>query len=131
MATYIEMMFTREDALAIQWQIARGGMQRLIDFLPLPNGENFIILASHDNWDGYSVLVPSSHHRSHDLMFSSVDARATGRPHRLTIYNNPKDGDALLAQELGGYQISNDELRLFPESYRTLTTTEVLARGSG
>jgi hypothetical protein len=127
MATYIEFLFTREDALALQWLFAKRGLRTMIDFMPLPNGNNFVVCAHYDRWDERSVLVPASHQKKESLMFSAHDPKATGRPARLTTYNNPKDGDALIGQELGGYPISAKDLARFGRSYRTFKRSQVFA----
>ena len=43
-----------------------------------------------------------------NLLFSANDPLNTGRPIRMFFGPMPKDGDALVLQELGGYAIAND-----------------------
>jgi hypothetical protein len=130
MTTFVEMGFTREDCLAIQWQLAGSGLRRLTGFLPLPNGENFVVLAGYGRTRTDNLLVPASHHQSKHLMFSRVDPQCIGRPSRLSLYNLTKEKQMLLVQELGGYPILDKDLAHFPEAYRTFSRKEVLAHGS-
>jgi hypothetical protein len=122
------MFFTREDALAVQWHFAMRGQRSLIDFMPLPNGEHFVVCAHYDRWENRNILMPASHHEKRDLMFSAHDPNGTGRPIRLFLSNNPKDGDYLKGQELGGYTISKEQLAAFGHPFRTFSRREVLAR---
>jgi hypothetical protein len=43
------------------------------------------------------------------------------------LFNTPKNGDALMGRELGGYPISKEQLLAFGEPFGTLSRSEVLA----
>jgi hypothetical protein len=131
-ATYLEFAFTREDEAAMQWQIiVKKGNRKIIDCLPLPNGNNFVVLAHYDQWDDRNVLVPASHHENRNLMFSSYDPNGTGWPMRVSIFTMSKDNEVLMIRELGGYPISNKELSQFPRPFDKITRNQVWARKGG
>ena len=106
MASVIEMFFTselRETLIAIS---PKGGRE-LISYTRLPNNDAFAVSIRHATWDGEDFGMPASHHETRDFIFSRSDPDNTGRPIRLTVNDNPKDGDCMFAWEFGGYPAPN------------------------
>lgn len=128
-ATIVDMIFTNDDFNFVARELEKSGVRKLVHFEPLPGGENFVVCANNEQWENWSVLMPASHGAKSAIMFSDYDPAGTGRPIRLSQYKNPKDGDALLMQELGGFKIAEDALRAFGRPYRTLIRDQVIAHG--
>jgi hypothetical protein len=102
MATVLEMFFTLESESDLRAASAKGN-RRLICYALLPNGEAFAVTTRHATWVNEDFGMPASHHQKSDWIFSSQDAQKTSRPIRLTRWIPPKDGEALIASEFGGY----------------------------
>jgi hypothetical protein len=121
-ATIIEMFFTNETNASVVRDFASFGERVLVRYDELPNGQSFAIATRSSRCENRELRVPASHHEQRDLLFSSEDPEDTGRPIRITMYEHPNDGDALIACELGGYYVN-------PE-YRAGEALATLARGS-
>jgi hypothetical protein len=102
MATVLEMFFTLESRETLITLSPKGGRE-LASYAKLPSREAFAVAVRHATWDGEDFGMPASHHETRDFIFSRSDPENTGRPIRLTMNNNPKDGDSMLAWEFGGY----------------------------
>ncbi|HNC31795.1 MAG TPA: hypothetical protein PKL78_09025 [Anaerolineales bacterium] len=103
-STYIELCFSmgnKEEVLSA----FQNNSHFLLNYIPLPNGEAFFISYYYDDWDDKDVLVPVTKNSIfQDLIFSTSDPYDTGRPIRIQFGPAPKDGDALMLIEIGGYQ---------------------------
>lgn len=130
MATIIEMFFTNETADTVREKFAEMEEKELIASHCLQNGEMFTIASYAIDWKSRDIAVPSSHHEKADLVFSQHDPANTGNPIRLTIYNNPQDGDAIMIQEFGGYRADNDLKMKLPQM-DTLVRNVVYASSRG
>jgi hypothetical protein len=56
-----------------------------------------------------------------DLLILPVDPEDTGRPVRLTLFSNPKDGDFINVWEMGGYwhdPLTDAQWQAMSEPYR-------------
>lgn len=107
-ATYLEMAYTFESE-AFVMSAFQGNQRRLHSCTKLINGESFFISSYHSDWENKDVNSPSRAGSVFpNLLFSANDPLNTGRPVRLLFGPEPKDRDALVLQELGGYPIAND-----------------------
>jgi hypothetical protein len=105
MTAVIELVFTRDDATTLASACQPAG-RTVVSYSQLSNGEAYAILGRVDSWPGKDIRVPASHHEGRDLIISTSDPGSTSRPVRLTMYSNPKNGDALEANERGGYWLA-------------------------
>lgn len=103
-ATYIELMYTSEsESTVVAAFIANGRV--LASYTPLPEGDACFLSYYHSDWENRDLRVPAGKGSVFpDLLFSASDSRDTGRPIRIRFGPPPKDGDALVLQELGGYR---------------------------
>ncbi len=102
MTTVIELMFTRDDEASFR-KVAQVGARKVIEYIDLENGEAFAIASNISELQEQDFVMPASHSHNQDLVISASDPLKTGRPVRVTTYKYPKDGDALMAWEFGGY----------------------------
>jgi hypothetical protein len=108
-ATYLELVYTYEPHSAVIAAFQNNG-RRLVSYTTLPAGDALIFDYYHADWENRDLRVPTSHGSVFpDLLFSANDPRETGKPVRLRFGPPPKDGDALVLQELGGYRENDDE----------------------
>lgn len=108
-ATYLELGYTWESESAVIAAF-RNNDRKIISYTKLSDGDAFILHYYHADWENRDLRIPSSHGSAFPhLLFSASDPRDTGRPIRLRFGPPPKDGDALVLQELGGYQEKDDE----------------------
>ncbi len=126
MAMIVEMFFTNETTETVRRKLARCNEMNLIASHSLENGELFTIASYTIDWKNRDIIVPSSHHEKADLVFSQHDPANTGRPLRLTMYNNPQDCDAIMIQELGGYR-ADDRLKMRLPEMDTFTRDIIYA----
>ncbi len=101
-ATYIELGFTAESETTVRESFSATGLRGVICYLPLPNEEALLIDYYHSDWKNDDLQVPGDG-KAVDLLFSAHDQFDTGRPIRIRFGPMPKDGDAVLIQELGGF----------------------------
>ena len=107
-ATYLELAYTFESE-AFVVSAFQGNQRRLHSYIVLPSGEAFFISSYHSDWENKDLNSPAGAGSVFpNLLFSANDPLNTGRPVRLLFGPMPKDGDALVLQELGGYPIAND-----------------------
>jgi hypothetical protein len=99
----VEMFFTNENEETVSNAFSKIGARTLVSYTTLPMGESFVVSTYVCDWQNRDVHVPSSHGDARHLVFAATDPDRTGRPIRLTVFRPPRDGDALVGQELGGY----------------------------
>ena len=104
-ATLLDLIFTNETKETVIDAFAREGERNLVDFATLPNGENIAIISCHIQWENRDLKIPSDG-KVNDLLFSAFDPGCTGRPIRIVLHPTPKDGDAIMIQELGGHVVT-------------------------
>jgi hypothetical protein len=76
---------------------------KLLAYSQLPNGEVLSISSWHSDQAEKVFRVLAAPHDARDLLILPIDPDNTGRPVRLTLFSNPKDGDFISVWELGGY----------------------------
>mgnify|MGYP001351663978 CR=1 FL=1 len=107
-ATYLELGYTFESE-AFVVSAFQGNHRRLHSYTKLPSGEAFFVSSYYSDWENKDInSPPGAGSVFPKLLFSANDPSNTGRPVRLLFGPMPKDGDALILQELGGYPITND-----------------------
>ena len=104
-ATLLDLIFMNETKETILNTFAKAGERNLVDLAALPNGEIFAIISSHIQWENRDLKIPGEG-KVNDLLFSADDPDRTGRPIRIVFHPSPKDGDAIMIQELGGYVVT-------------------------
>jgi hypothetical protein len=103
-AAYIELAYTRVSKEQVLFAFSTNG-RVLHSYVELPFGESFFMASYHTTWENCdltSLAGPGSVFP--DLLFSTDDPRNTGRRIRMVYGPRPKDGDAILLTELGGYE---------------------------
>jgi len=107
-STYLELGYTLESEEFVGAAF-RESQRRLHSYTLLPSGEAFFITSYHSDWENKDLNSPSGEGSVFpDLLFSANDPLDTGRPIRIFFGPTPKDGDALVLQELGGYPVADD-----------------------
>ena len=102
-ATIVELMFTKESKSAVLLGFQNNN-RRLLSYTLLPKGEAFVLSYNQGEWINEDLRVPTGKGSVFpDLLFSTNDPRDTGRPVRITFGPSPKNGDALMLREIGGY----------------------------
>jgi hypothetical protein len=105
-ATYLEVGYTYESE---QFVLAAFGsnLRRLHSYTNLPGGEAVFVSSYHSDWVNTDLhSPPGTGSVFPKLLCSANDPANTGRPVRLLFGPIPKDGDALVLQELGGYAVA-------------------------
>jgi hypothetical protein len=103
MTTVLEMYFTREKEAVIRGLVEPVG-QAVQVYTQLPNGEAFVVSSRSAAFKGENFRMPASHIHKNDFVVFDQDPNNTGRPVRVTLYANPKDGDRLIVWEYGAYE---------------------------
>lgn len=102
-ATYLELVYTYESETAVR-NAFNDGDRKLLTYTPLPSGEAFLCCYYHGDWENNDLSSPKGERSIFpDLLFSANDPNNTGRPVRIRFGPQPKDGDSLVLQELGGF----------------------------
>ena len=105
-ATYIELAFTSESKKGILTAFQKND-RHLVCYVEMSNKEYFILNYYHADWKNRDLRSPASENSIFpDLLFSADDPNERGRPIRIRFGPQPRDGDALILQELGGYKIN-------------------------
>jgi hypothetical protein len=106
-ATFLEVSFTRQTERSVRRALKIGGAVRsLLCYYPLPRREALIITYYYGDTNNKDIYSPSSTSSIFpSLRFSANDPAKTGRPFRMCVFSRPKDGDALLIKEIGGYKV--------------------------
>lgn len=108
-ATYLELGYTHESE-AFVVSAFQGNGRRLHFYTKIPSGEAIFASSYHSDWENKDISSPAREGSVFPkLLFSANDPLNTGRPVRLLFGPTPKDGDALVLQELGGYPVENDD----------------------
>jgi hypothetical protein len=107
-ATYLELGYTFESE-AFVVSAFHENQRRLHFYTKLPSGEAIFACSYHSDWENKDINSPVGEGSVFpQLLFSANDPLNTGRPIRMIFGPMPKDGDALVLQELGGYSVEND-----------------------
>lgn len=104
-ATFIELSYTAETEEFVVNAYKTQNERRLISYTQLPTNEAFVASYYHGEWENKDVRSQAKGASGfHNIFFSADDPRDTGRPVRIRFGPKPKHGDALVLQELGGYE---------------------------
>lgn len=104
-ATYVELSYTQESEDFVRTTFHERQERKLLSYVVLPTNESFFICYYHSDWENKEIKMPGNG-KVADLIFSHHDPQNTGRPIRIRFGPAPKDDDALVLQELGGYALS-------------------------
>lgn len=103
-ATYLELCYTLETETSILAAFQNND-RKLLSYTMLPNSEVFFMNYYYADWENKDLRSPAAKGSVFpDLIFSANDPRDTGRPIRIRLASHPKDGDALVLRELGGFE---------------------------
>jgi hypothetical protein len=103
-ATYIEVGYTRESQAFVLGAFNEN-LRQLHSYTQLPGGEAAFVCSYHSDWENSDLNSPAAPGSViPDLLCSANDPKGTGRPYRLLFGPTPKNGDALVLQELGCYR---------------------------
>jgi hypothetical protein len=105
-ATYVEFAFAAEPEQGIRGVLDIVQDRTLVRCVSLPNGETLVIFCYHADWENKDLRVPGNGAVA-DVLFSSDDPLAAGRPRRHRFGPPPKDGEAVLLLEVGGVAVTN------------------------
>jgi hypothetical protein len=123
MATVLEMFFTHEPEDVLR-SLMKPFDRSIHVCTRLPNGETFMVASRIAAFNGENFRIPTSHHHSKDFIISDNDPNNTGRPIRVTIFTNPKDGDRMTVWEYGAYKAEPHSVEGL-ETYATFTRKQV------
>ena len=114
-AAILEVMYTADSKADLIKAVAPVE-RHVIEYVPLPSGENLAAVSCCAEWDRPELFSPGGDSGSifPDLLFSADDPDDTGRPVRLLWGPTPKDGDALELEELGGYRTTHQGMKYRP-----------------
>lgn len=105
-STVIDLSFTKDSEATLREALASEPANlehKLLSYRRLPNGEAFCITSWHSDKAHKVFRALAAPHDVRDLLILPLDPDNTGRPVRLTLFSNPKDGDLMSVWELGGY----------------------------
>ena len=104
-ATYIELAYTAESEETIGKALSPEQSRKLLKFIELSNEEALLMMYYHGDWENKDLSSPTSKESIFpDVLFSENDPEDTGRPVRIVFGPDPRDGGALVLQELGGFR---------------------------
>ncbi|MCB1936954.1 MAG: hypothetical protein KDF59_13545 [Nitrosomonas sp.] len=105
-ATFVELAYTLDSETEVKSKISYRGERKLISYSKLPDETALLVMRSYDEWENKDIKSPTTEESVFpNLVFSAKDEKNTGRPVRIIFGPTPKDGDALILQELGGYKV--------------------------
>jgi hypothetical protein len=95
-STVFDIIFSRESEAAISEAIAADAPEvahTMVAYNRLPNGEAFCVTCWYADKGVETLRMPADAGHKDDLIVFPKDINQTGRPVRLTLFSNPKDGD--------------------------------------
>jgi hypothetical protein len=128
MTSFLELFFTREKIEVVETFCASAG-RTLIGYTELPSGEIFVMSGHVEQWPGQEMVIPASHGSAQDIVVSPSDPDGTGRPVRLTMFNDAKPTSPFTIVEYGAYQVAAGVG--WREGMGTLTRNAVIERSAG
>jgi hypothetical protein len=106
-STMIDLLFTGDSERRAREEIKHDPPERghqLLAYTQLSNGEAFCLTSWFAPQASLTTLkIPASYHAENDLIVSTLDPDGTGRPIRLSVFSNPKDGDMMHVFDLGAF----------------------------
>lgn len=104
-ATYIEIVYTSKVEKEVIKLLRANGDRNLISYTRLIKNESLLVMYYYSDWENKDLISPAAEGSIFsDLVFSAKDKNNSGRPVRICLGPAPKDGEALVLQELGGYR---------------------------
>jgi hypothetical protein len=105
-STVVELVFARESLAAVVAALATDAphfAHKLVAYKQLPNGEAFYITSWYAEQADKVLRMPADAGHKDDLIVFPHDINQSGRPVRLSLFSNPKDGDFIQVWELGAF----------------------------
>lgn len=102
----IDLSFTNDSEFTLREALASEPAElqhKLLAYRQLPNGQAFFVSSWHSDEAAKVFRVLAAPHDPRDLLILPIDPENTGRPVRLTLFSNPKDGDLINVWEMGGF----------------------------
>ena len=122
-STCVDLMFSNEPEEELRKLLSGEpeNLQHNLHFYNrLPNGEVLVLNSFHSSHSQRVMRVAAAPHDPRDLIVLPEDPENTGRPVRLSLFSNPKDGDFITVWEMGGYwhsPLSQEEWNAMSEPY--------------
>jgi hypothetical protein len=104
-ATYVEICMTSESKDDILKVMGADSSYNLVTYTIIDDDKALYISYHYDLWENEDFTMPGNG-EVNDLVFPAFDKEGTGRPIRMISGSEPKDGDALILKEIGGYAVS-------------------------
>jgi hypothetical protein len=102
-STVVEVIFSRDSESTVIEALATHLAHKLIAYRRLPNGEAFCITSWYSDQADKVLRMPADADHKDDLVVFPNDITQSGRPVRLSLFSNPKDGDFMQVWELGAF----------------------------
>lgn len=124
-STVIDVFFTKDSETTLHEALRSEPTSlehELLAYRQLPNGEAFALSTWHSERADKVFRVLAAPHDPRDLLILPLDPDDTGRPVRLTLFSNPKDGDLMNVWEMGGYwhsPLTEAEWQAMSEPYKS------------
>lgn len=107
-ATYVELGYTSESEKVIREILRSSENRKLIHYTRINDKEALLTMYYHSDWKNEDLYSPTSSGSIFpNILFSANDPENTGRPIRITLHVKPRDGEELILQELGGYEVDS------------------------
>jgi hypothetical protein len=135
-STVIDLSFTNDSEAILREALKSEPANlehKLLAYSQLQDGEAFSISTWHSDKADKVFRVLAAPHDPRDLLIFPIDPDNTGRPVRLTLFSNPKDGDLMDVWELGGYwhaPLTDAEWKMMCRPYKP-TDMEEAANAEG
>jgi len=123
-STVIDIAFTRDTEASVIAALAGDALHvahRMIAYRRLSNSEAFCITSWHADQGDKVLRMPASAKHKDDLVVFPEDLTQSGRPVRLSLFSNPKDGDFMRVWEMGAFwhpPLSDTEWESISHPYR-------------
>lgn len=123
-STVIDLSFTNDSEAIVREALKPEPANlehKLLAHSQLQNGEAFSISTWHSDKADKVFRVLAAPHDPRDLLIFPLDPENTGRPVRLTLFSNPKDGDLMTVWEWGGFwhaPLTDNEWEMMCKPYK-------------
>jgi hypothetical protein len=119
MSIILECFFTNDAEEVVRSFAAPGRSLQM--YVRLPKGDAFCATTFQSDFAGQDFSIPKSHGHEEDFVILRNDPDAQGRPVRVSMFDNPKDGDPMVMWEYGAVR-----RRQAPQHGATLTRNTIL-----
>jgi hypothetical protein len=99
----IEMFFS-SDSPDVAEPLLQQSQRTAIAAFPLENRSWFYVTSHTIGFPGQEMRLPAAGKRQFDFVILREDISKTGRPIRVVVMSNPRDGDKMIAWEYGAFK---------------------------